>query len=127
MTTLPLLSELDRRWTEAEVRADVPALIAMSTQDFTLVGPVGFVLDRAGWAARYEQGLHTTALRFEPGDTRLYGDTAVTVGRQVQAGTYRGRPVDGEFRVTRIAVRGRDGDAGWRLAGLHFSPIAGRP
>jgi hypothetical protein len=35
---------------------------------------------------------------------------------------YRGRPVKGEFRVTRVAVR--DG-SGWRLAGLHLSPIGG--
>jgi hypothetical protein len=55
---------------------------------------------------------------------RDYGDTAVVVGRHTQEATFQGRPVNGSFRATHIAVR-RDGE--WRLAGIHMSPIGGPP
>ena len=51
---------------------------------------------------------------------RDYGTVAVAIGRQTQRATYRGAPSDGQFRVTQIAVHTDDG---WRLAGMHLSPI----
>jgi ketosteroid isomerase-like protein len=119
------LHDLDRRWTEAEVGGDTTTLDGLATDDFTLVGPAGFVLDKQQWLDRYRHGdLRTRSLRFEESATRVYGDTAVTIGRQAQEAEYRDHPVNGEFRVTRLAVRD---DSEWRLAGLHLSPIAGPP
>ena len=119
------LHDLDRRWTEAEVGGDTSTLERLATDDFMLVGPAGFVLAKQQWVDRYRDGeLRTRALRFEEAATRVYADTAVTIGRQIQEADYRDRAVNGEFRVTRVAVR--DG-TGWRLAGLHLSPIAGTP
>ncbi|HEX3831719.1 MAG TPA: nuclear transport factor 2 family protein [Solirubrobacteraceae bacterium] len=119
------LDDLDRRWTEAEVGGDTATLDGLATDDFTLVGPAGFVLSKQQWLDRYRDGdLRMQALRFEGAATRVYGDTALTIGRQIQEADYHDRPVNGEFRVTRVAVRD---DSGWRLAGLHLSPIAGPP
>jgi hypothetical protein len=65
-TTDQKLRELERRWTEAEIEADVSALDALATDDFTLVGPAGFVLDKQQWLERYRQGnLLTHSLAFE--------------------------------------------------------------
>ena len=90
-----------------------------------LVGPVGFVLDKQQWLERYRGGsLRTTALAFEDAVTRVHGDCAIRIGRHVQEAEFQGRPVNGEFRATHIAVR--DGDR-WRLAGVHLSPIGGPP
>jgi hypothetical protein len=119
------LHDLDRRWTEAEVGGDMTTLDCLATDDFTLVGPAGFVLDKQQWLDRYRHGvLRTRSLRFEENATRVYGDTAVTIGRQAQEAEYRDHPVNGEFRVTRFAVRD---NSEWRLAGLLLSPIAGPP
>jgi ketosteroid isomerase-like protein len=119
------LDDLDRRWTEAEVGGDTATLDGLATEDFTLVGPAGFVPTKHQWLDRYRGGgLRTRALRFEEAATRVYGDTAVTVARQIQEADYHDRPVNGEFRVTRVAVRN---GSRWRLAGLHLSPIAGAP
>jgi hypothetical protein len=86
------LQELNRRWTEAEIGADVAALDALAADDFVLVGPVGFVVDKQHWLDRYRSHeLVTEELA---------------------------------FRATQITVR--DG-SGWRLAGLHLSPIGGPP
>ena len=124
-TTLEQLADLDRTLTRAEIDGDTTTLDALATDDFTLVGPVGFVLDKGQWLERYRGGgLRTTALAFEDAATRVYGDSAIRVGRRVQEAQFQGRQVNGEFRATHIAVR--QGDR-WRLAGIHLSPIGGPP
>ena len=124
-TTVEQIHELGRRWAQAEQHGDTAALAAMSTDDFTLVGPVGFVLDRDQWLARYRTGdLVTRSLVWDDVAVRDYGDTAVAIGVHTQQASYRGTPADGSFRATHIAVR-RDGQ--WLLAGIHLSPIGGPP
>jgi ketosteroid isomerase-like protein len=124
-SSLQDLAELDQAVARAEVDADVTTLQALSTEDFTLVGPVGFVLDKEQWLDRYRSGnLRTRELAFEDAVTRVYGDTAVRIGRHVQQAEFQGRRIDGELRATHIAVRSGDR---WRLAGIHLSPIGGQP
>jgi len=52
---------LGARWTEAEQRADTVALDQLAADRFRLVGPFGFVLDKAQWLARYVTGGLTTS------------------------------------------------------------------
>lgn len=119
------IAELDRQWAAAEVRGDSAALAELSTEDFMLVGPVGFVLDRDQWLARYpDGGLITRSLVWDELTVRVHGDAAIVIGRHTQEGTFQGHPVDGAFRSTHIAVR-REGR--WRLVGVHLSTIGGRP
>jgi ketosteroid isomerase-like protein len=114
------IRELDSAWAAAEQAADTAALDALAVPDFQLVGPLGFVLDRQQWVHRYRSGdLHTTALEWVIASVRVYGDAAVTIGTHTQTGDYRGRPIDGAFRSTHVAVR-RDGR--WQLASIHLSP-----
>jgi ketosteroid isomerase-like protein len=121
--TFENLHELERRWATAEIDADAPALDAIATDDFILVGPAGFVLSKQQWLERYRhRDLLTRSLSFDDTTTRVYGDAAVTIGRHVQQAEYRGQPANGEFRATHIAVR--DGSR-WLLAGVHLSPIGG--
>lgn len=125
MSTTEELHELGARWAAAEVRGDDAALAELATDDFTLVGPLGFVLDRDQWAHRYAAGLLVTnALTWDELAVRDYGDTAVVIGKHTQQATFGGNPADGTFRGTHIAVR-RDGR--WLLAGIHLSPVGGMP
>lgn len=124
-TPLQELAELDRAVTRAEVEGDVTTLDSLATDDFMLVGPVGFVLDKQQWLDRYRGGgLRTIALTFEDAVTRVHHGCAIRIGRHVQEAEFQGRPVNGEFRATHIAVH--DGDH-WRLAGVHLSTIGGPP
>jgi ketosteroid isomerase-like protein len=119
------LRDLERTWMQAETRGDTDTLEALATPDFRLVGPAVFILDKQQWLDRYRQAeLVTRELSFEEPKAVLYGDTAVTIGRQVQRAEFQGHPVGGEFRLTQIVVR--DGDR-WRLAGMHLSLIGGPP
>jgi ketosteroid isomerase-like protein len=107
------------RWAQAESAGDVHTLDELSAAEFRLVGPFGFVLDKAQWLERYSSGdLVTSSLVWDEVDVRDLGAAAIAIGRQSQQATYRDRPADGQFRVTQVFVR----DNGrWLLAGLHLS------
>jgi hypothetical protein len=131
-TTSDQVRHLGARWTAAELGGDTDTLEALAVDDFTLVGPLGFVLTREQWLDRYRSGDFVThELGWEPADIREYGGsgdggggTAIAVGVMEQRASYRGNPVDGRFRVTQVLVRGAGSGTPWRLAGLHLSPIA---
>ena len=118
------IAVLEERWRTAELAGDGDALAELSAPEFRLVGPLGFVLDRAQWLVRYTQGLSTTALDWREVDVRVIGSTAITIGVHDQQASYQGRPADGAFRSTHVHVRTDDG---WRLALVQLSPIAQPP
>jgi ketosteroid isomerase-like protein len=113
---------LDRRWVDAELNSDTGTLNAITTDDFTLVGPLGFVLSKAEWLGRFRQGdLSFDTLTFDEVTVRECGDTAIAIGRQTQRALYQGQPNEGQFRVTQVAVRQSDR---WLLATMHISRIS---
>jgi ketosteroid isomerase-like protein len=117
---------LGERWARAEQQGDADALEALAADDFTMVGPVGFVLNKQQWLDRYRTSsdLALESLSWDEVAVRDYGDTAVAIGVHTQRGQFQGRPVDGKFRATHVAVRR---GAEWVLAGMQLSPIGGPP
>jgi ketosteroid isomerase-like protein len=113
--------ELARRWIDAERHADTDTLDAITTDDFTLVGPLGFILDKPTWLDRYRSGaLHFESLRWDDTTVRFYGPAALRIGRQRQNATYLGQPNEGEFRVTQLLVQH---EQQWQMASMHISPL----
>jgi ketosteroid isomerase-like protein len=114
--------DLGQRWADAESHGDAAALGALLADDFVLVGPLGFILDKPQYLGSRRSGdLKHSSFVWDDVRVRLYGDTAVVIGSQTQQSTYQGRDASGRFRVTQIAVRL---EGHWRLVGLHLSPIA---
>ena len=119
------ISELGKRWVEAELAGDTAAMDALAHNEFLLVGPLGFILDKAQWLERYSSGAFvTSALDWRDTTVRVFRDCAVVIGVHDQEAAYRGQPNNGQFRATHILTR-RDG--GWQLVGMHLSPIATPP
>ena len=58
--TIDAVRQLGEQWAQAEVAGDTVALAAMVTDDFRLVGPFGFILDRRQWLDRYDSGRFVT-------------------------------------------------------------------
>jgi ketosteroid isomerase-like protein len=110
--------DLVERYAAAEAAHDAATLAAMATDDVTLVGPVGFVLDRAAWLRRFEDGLSYAELSIGDVAVREHGDHAVAVGVQTQSASYRGHTMAGRFRLTLVASRD---DEDWRLLSGHLS------
>jgi ketosteroid isomerase-like protein len=110
---------LGDRWVTAERDADVATLATLVTDDFHLVGPFGFVLDKQQWLDRYASGdFSTSSMSWHDVDVRVYGDAAVSIGTQTQEAAYKATPSNGDFRITHVFVR-RDGD--WVMASLQLS------
>ena len=121
-TSADQIRDLGSRWIDAELAADADALDTLATDDFRLVGPFGFVLDKQQWLDRYRSGdFATTALTWHDVDVREYGDSVVTIGMQSQEAAYKGSPSNGDFRITHVFVRDNDR---WMIAGMQLSPTA---
>jgi ketosteroid isomerase-like protein len=119
------VERFEERWVEAEIAGNVTVLDALANKDFALVGPLGFVLDKAQWLDRYSSGdLVTSALDWRDIRVRAFGDCAIVIGIHDQQAAYRGRANNGQFRATHVLVRE---DGAWRLAGMHLSPMAAPP
>ena len=119
------LTTLLATWADAERAGDAGTTERLLTDDFVGVGPVGFQLSKQAWLQRQTGGdLQYDQLDLDEVATREYGDCAVTVGRWNARGTAQGHPIPQATRVTLVSVKA-DGD--WRIAGIHFSFIAGTP
>jgi len=123
------ISRLLERFADAQRLADLDALSELLTDDFKLVGPLGFVVPKQQWLAQFRSGaLQIESLEWDDVDirTHAYANSAIAIGRLTQAATYADHRADGQFRVTAIAV---GHGVSWQLAGAHYSPIAdpGRP
>jgi ketosteroid isomerase-like protein len=117
--------DLGQRWAFAERAGDADALEPLLANDFLLVGPLGFMLDKTQYlGARSSGELRHESLEWADVRVRVYGEAAVAVGTQTQRSTYQGRDASGRFRVTQIVVRRADL---WTVVGLHYSPIARPP
>jgi ketosteroid isomerase-like protein len=118
------IKDLLARFAEAQRLADVDHLSALLTDDFELVGPLGFVLPKREWLEHFRTGmLQIQSLEWDEIDirTHAYASFAIAIGRLTQTASYAGKPADSQFRVTAIAI---GHGTSWHLAGAHYSPIA---
>jgi ketosteroid isomerase-like protein len=123
MTTQDEIMELGNRWATAEQNGDPNALAGIAHEDFRLVGPFGFVLDKQQWVDRYDANgaLHLRSVVWDEVSVKTYGNAAISIGRHTQQGRYGELNVDGQFRITHVWVRDEDR---WLLAGIHMSQAA---
>jgi ketosteroid isomerase-like protein len=123
------IGKLLNRFAEAQRLSDLDALSEVLTDDFKLVGPLGFVVPKQQWLEQFRSGaLQIESLEWDDVDirTHAYANSAIAIGRLTQTATYADNRADGAFRVTAIAI---GYGVTWHLAGAHYSPIAdpGRP
>jgi hypothetical protein len=116
------IDETLNRLSAAELAGDPAALEELLADDFQLVGPLGFVLDKPQWIAQYRAGnLDYSRLAIEPLSTRTYGDVTIVVATREQEASYQGKPTPARLRMT--AIIAGEGQRR-RIAGLHYSQIA---
>ena len=113
-------------WATAELRGDTTFLERILTDDYTGIGPLGFMLTKQEWLVRHQAGdLKYESFSLDEVKVRVYNnDAAVLTGRQVQNGAYRGNSIQAQFRTTLVFVR-QQGQ--WQLASLQLSTIGQPP
>ena len=127
MTATDEVLELVERWATAEQGNDARALEELLAGDFAGVGPLGFVLGRDQWLARFGNGLENRVFAVQDAQVREYGTAAVVVGVLAQETSFQGADNSGRFRLTLVAARPADR---WLLANAHIGmlqPPAGPP
>src|SRR5262249_38718460 len=101
------ISKLMQRFAEAQTLSDDDVLAALLSDDFKLVGPLGFVVPKQQWLEQFRSGaLQIESLEWDEVDIRTYAHAgfAIAVGKLIQAATYAQSRSDGQFRVTLIAI-----------------------
>jgi hypothetical protein len=96
-TTADELRELGRRWAGAEVAGGTETLGRLVTDDFRLVGPYGFALDREQWLDRDRSGDLVTTSWIGTTSRSDHGAAAMSIGTQTQEAAYRGAANNGDF------------------------------
>ena len=119
------IHSLLERLARAELAGDVATLDSLTTDDYTLVGPLGFVLDKDQWLDRLRSGALTTeVLAWQLDSLRRHRDTAIAIGTQQQRARYHGHPVESHLRATHVLLHR---DERWQVAGTHLSSIGEPP
>jgi hypothetical protein len=118
------IRDLLMRFAEAQRLSDVDDLSRLLTDDFKLVGPLGFVVPKQEWLEQFRTGtLQVESLEWDEIDirTHAYANFAIAIGGLAQAASFAQRPAGGQFRVTAIAT---GHGTSWQLAGAHYGPLA---
>lgn len=115
------IEELLAAWAESERTGDATTLDHLLTDDFVGIGPVGFMLDKHSWLARFDGGLQYEQLDLDEVSTRRHGDAAIVIAHQHAIGSHAGNPTPPDTRVSFTVVPAEG--AGLRIAGMHYSFI----
>jgi ketosteroid isomerase-like protein len=115
------LIEACHAWDQAMVTNDADAIGAFMSDDWIIIGSDGKTGDRATFLGLIRSGALThDVMESHDMDVRIYGETAVVVGRGVSGGKYQGHAFREVERVTCVFVRqsGR-----WKCVLTHLSRI----
>jgi ketosteroid isomerase-like protein len=106
---------------QAQISNDTEALERLLDDALVFTGPDGVVYGKADdLHAHRERWLRLT--RLEPSEQRIqrFGLIGVVSVRREMAGTYKGTPVAGPYRYTRVWCARPDG---WRIVAGHVSAV----
>jgi ketosteroid isomerase-like protein len=114
--------EAIEKYKTALLKRDVAALEKIWADDYVFVNASGDVLTKEQRLANIKSG--ATALdsisEEESATVRVYQNSAVTTSRVTIKGQYSGQPVSGDFRSTRVWVKGT---AGWQLVSNQITAL----
>lgn len=109
-------------WTEAHLRGDVQTLEAIMAFDYLKIQSDGSLSDKKTTLASYQPDRRAwDVARGDEYDVRIYGETAVVIGRWTARGNNDGQPFDYAARFLSIYVR-RDGR--WQMVAEQSTEIS---
>jgi len=113
---------VERAWTEAHLRGDLQTLEKIMAFDYVKIKSDGSLSDKKTTLASYQPDRRAwDVARGDEYDVRVYGDTAVLIGRWTARGNNDGQPFDYTARFLSIYVR-RDGR--WQMVAEQSTEIS---
>jgi ketosteroid isomerase-like protein len=106
-------------WDRAMVANDPDLIGQYMADDWSIIGPDGSVSGKAHFLELVRSGeLTHNVMESHELDVRLYGETAVVIGRGVSGGTYRGEAF---YLVERVSSVFHRVSSGWVCVLTHLS------
>lgn len=115
------IKKMERDRAAAVVKGDVAMLEGLTADDYTLINANGQVSDKATTMNNIKTGnIKLTANEVSDLKVRVYGDTAVVIGKSSAKGTIGGRELKGPVMFTRVYVK-KNGQ--WQSVAFQQTPI----
>jgi ketosteroid isomerase-like protein len=113
--------QAEQAWVEAHQQLDLAAIERLMGEDYTIIRSDGSVIGKVEALASYASGTREwESAESDEYQVRLYGETAVLIGRWRAKGVNAGQPFDYAARFTAIYIK-RDGY--WQLVSDQSTPI----
>ena len=117
--------ELQQRWVEALLKADIAALKAILVDGYVDTDESGSRFDKPAILAALKSGdLKMDSITLLETRVHRYGDAAILVGTSAQSGTFRGRLIAPKILFTATLVL-QNGN--WRAVAAHRTVQGGSP
>jgi ketosteroid isomerase-like protein len=112
---------VERQWTAAHLHGDVAAIERIMAEEYIRIQPDGSVAGKAAVLAAYQPDRrHWDHAQGDEYDVRIYGNTALVVGRWTARGVNNGQAFDYAARFLSVYVR-RNGD--WQMVAEQSTEI----
>lgn len=123
-TTVAEIIAAERAWVEAHRHLNLDALEWLMADDYVAIWEDGAVVDKEAELAAYRIERHWEMVESDEYDVRVFGETAVLVGRWRAKGINNGHPFDYTARFLSVYVW-RNGR--WQIATSQSTPIRHDP
>jgi uncharacterized protein (TIGR02246 family) len=105
----------------AILKGDAAALERMTADDYTFITLRGELRTKSEIVKGFQSGsFKYDARTISDLNIRVYGNTAIVVGRSIQKGSENGKDYSGDYRFTRVYVKQK---ARWITVALQTTPI----
>ena len=120
-TLIEEVLQAEQAWVEAHRHLDLIAIDRLMGEDYTIIRPDGSVVGKAEALASYALGTREwESAESDQYQVRLYGETAVLIGRWRAKGVNAGQSFDYTARFTAVYVKQ---DGRWQLVADQSTPI----
>jgi len=114
------IKDLEKQWTDAELKHDAEALGRILADDIVDISPTG-LQGKAEELADLKSGEYKLeSMSVEDMKVRVFGNAVVVNGHYTMKGTYKGKDISGEGRFTDVFTK-RQGR--WQCVSTQMTPI----
>jgi len=116
------IERIEEAWRSAVLKADIPAMEALLTDDYMAITASGTLETREKTLANVRTGVnHFTSIDLSERKLRFYGTTVLVTSRAEVRGTSGSRDISGSYRYTHVYAR--DAQGKWKIVSFEASRI----
>lgn len=115
------VAQSERQWKQALMAGDAAMLTSLLSDSYVGIGPDGTIFNKTEEIDASVSGSNRlTRVHVEDRKIRIYGTTAVVTSKVDVAGTFAGKPVQGQYRYTRVWAFSR---GQWRVVSFEANRV----